>query len=259
MALEMAARACVGVAKAFLGAARALEMAAPACLVIAKALEMAARARWASLGRSKSLLRLAQVCSASLERSNWQLEPARLHGGARNGSSSLLGFAGAREIAAQACLASMESSNSRSGPLGLAGALDLAARARSASRGRSTGQGLTKTNRTRQASGQACSETLRWAGPRMLVALNTETSILRALNARVRTRIVYICIGMLRLCYIHILILLLLSCCICCLGVHNMWQVTLRRLCLSFVFVCEFVYQVGASCWYRVGAGCTSI
>ena len=74
-------------------------------------------------------------------------------------------------------------------PLGLAGALDLAARARSASLGRSTGQSLTKTNRTRQASGQAYSETLRWAGPRMLVALNTETSILRALNARVRTSI----------------------------------------------------------------------
>ena len=74
-------------------------------------------------------------------------------------------------------------------PLGLAGALDLAARARSASLGRSTGQSLTKTNRTRQASGQAYSETLRWAGPRMLAALNTETSILRALNARVRTSI----------------------------------------------------------------------
>ena len=74
-------------------------------------------------------------------------------------------------------------------PLGLAGALDLAARARSASLGRSTGQSLTKANRTRQASGQAYSETLRWAGPRMLVALNTETSILRALNARVRTSI----------------------------------------------------------------------
>ena len=66
-----------------------------------------------------------------------------------------------------------------------AGALDLAAR-RSASLGRSTGQSLTKTNRTRHASGQAYSETLRWAGPQMLVALNTETSILRALNARVR-------------------------------------------------------------------------
>ena len=36
-------------------------------------------------------------------------------------------------------------------------------------------------------TGQAYSETLRWAGPRMPVALNTETNILRALNARVRT------------------------------------------------------------------------
>ena len=74
-------------------------------------------------------------------------------------------------------------------PLGLAGALELAARARSASLGRSTGQSLTKTNRTRQASGQAYSETLRWAGPQMLAALNTETSILRAWYARVRTSI----------------------------------------------------------------------
>ena len=37
-------------------------------------------------------------------------------------------------------------------PLGLAGALELAARARLASVGRSTGQSLTKTNRTRQAT-----------------------------------------------------------------------------------------------------------
>ena len=36
---------------------------------------------------------------------------------------------------------------------------------------------------------QAYSETLRWAGPRMPVALNTETNILRAWNARVRTSI----------------------------------------------------------------------
>jgi hypothetical protein len=56
----------------------------------------------ASLGRSKSLLWLA--------RPRW---------GARNGRSSLLGFAGASEIAAQAC------------SVGLAGALDSAAQAHS--------------------------------------------------------------------------------------------------------------------------------
>ena len=55
--------------------------------------------------------------------------------------------------------------------------------------GRSSPLGLTKTNRTRQATGQAYSETLRRAGPRMRVALNTETNILRAWNARVRTNI----------------------------------------------------------------------
>ena len=71
--------------------------------------------------------------------------------------------------------------------LGLAGAFELAARALSASLGRSTGQSRTKTNRTR--TGQAYSETLRRAGPRMPVALNTETNILRAWNARVRTSI----------------------------------------------------------------------
>ena len=86
------------------------------------------------------------ACSASLGRSNWPLEPARRRWGARNalgrsksllrparrrwsaqigrsaslgcrnGRSSLLGFAGAGEIAAQA---------------GLAGALDIAAQAHS--------------------------------------------------------------------------------------------------------------------------------
>ena len=56
----------------------------------------------------------------------------------------------------------------RSSPLGLAGALYR------------TEPHENEPNQT----GQAYSETLRWAGPPMPVALNTETNILRALNAR---------------------------------------------------------------------------
>ena len=64
----------------------------------------------------------------------------------------------------------------RSSPLDIAGALNR------------TEPNENEPNQT----GQAYSETLRGAGPRMPVALNTETNLLRALNARVRTSI-YIC------------------------------------------------------------------
>jgi hypothetical protein len=95
---------------------------------IAGAFEMAARAPSASLGRSKWPHEPARLrrggrnrCSgpleASLEHSHEQLESARPRWGVRNGRSSSRGFAGAVEIAAQAY------------SVGLAGELDSAAQA----------------------------------------------------------------------------------------------------------------------------------
>ena len=79
-------------------------------------------------------------------------------------------------VALRARSASLGRSNSPLEPLGLAGALDR------------TEPNENEPNQT----GQAYSETLRRAGPRMPVALNSETNILRAWNARVRTIYIYI-------------------------------------------------------------------
>ena len=84
----------------------------------------------------------ARTRSAPLGRSKWPLEPARLRWGARNGRSNPLGSAGALET------------NLRLSPLCFAVAIDFADQV------------------------QAYPETLYWAGPRMPVALNTETTIL---------------------------------------------------------------------------------
>ena len=65
-ALEMAARACPG-------AARALKIAARACLGVARALEMAARPAWVPTGRSKWPLGPARVPPG---RSKWLLRHA---------------------------------------------------------------------------------------------------------------------------------------------------------------------------------------
>ena len=82
----------------------------------------------------------------------------------------------------------------RSSPLGFAGALDR------------TEPNENEPNQT----GQAYSETLRRAGPRMPVALNTETNILRAWNARVRTSIniyiyIYICMYIILLIHMYLI------------------------------------------------------
>ena len=164
----------------------------------------------------------ARARSAPLGRSRWPLEPARLRWGARNGRSNSLGSARALEIARPGWsktphLPTFPSSST----LGSSGALDMAARARSAPLGRS--KWPLELARLRQGArncsawlleniapadvsefeparlrwgarhwrssplGSAGPETLHWAGPRMPVALNTETNILCAWYARVRS------------------------------------------------------------------------
>jgi hypothetical protein len=87
------------------------KLATRACFGVAGALEIAARARSASTWPLEVAARNGRS-AASLEHSNWPLEPVRPRWGARNGRASLLGFAGASEIDAQACSASLERSNS---------------------------------------------------------------------------------------------------------------------------------------------------
>ena len=116
--------------------------------------------------------------SARLGRSKWPLELTRLRQGARNGCSN-----------------SLELARTRSAPPGRSKLLGLAARkhrtcqrfrvrGRSAPLGRSTlalePARLRWGARNRRSSplGSAGPETLHWAGPRMPVALNTETNIL---------------------------------------------------------------------------------
>ena len=141
------------------------------------------RRRWGArngrsspLGSAGALETTARTRSAPLGRSKWPLEPARLRWGARNGSSSPLGSAGALEMAARTRSALLGRSkwtleparlrwgarHGRSSPLGSAEAL---------------GQTEPNENKPNQ-TGQAYPETLHWAGPRMPVALNTETNIL---------------------------------------------------------------------------------
>ena len=137
--------------------------------------------------------------SAPLERSKRPLEAARLHQGARDGRSSQLGSARALEMAARASSAPLGRSKwpleparlrwgDRKMPLELA-RLCQAARNCSAWLLENTAPadvseveparlGWDARHWRSSPLGSPGPETLHWAGPRMLVALNTETNML---------------------------------------------------------------------------------
>ena len=128
------------------------------------------------LGSTGPLKMAARARSDSLGRSERPLEPARLHWGAQSGRSNWLGSAKVLEIARPGCSKTLHlptwlhwgARHWRSRPLGSA--------------------------RTRSSNplGSAGPETLHWAGPRMPVALNTETNIL--VHGMHGSALVYICI-----------------------------------------------------------------
>ena len=152
-----------------LGSARALEIARPGW---SKTLHLPTFPSSSTLGSSGALDMAARARSAALGRSKWPLELARTRS-ALPGRSKLLGLAARKH-----CTRRRFRVRARSAPLGRSTLTLEPARLRRVAR-----------NRGSSPLGSAGPETLHWAGPRMPVALNTETNILRAWYARVRPSI----------------------------------------------------------------------
>ena len=150
-----------------LDSARALEIARPGCW---KTLHLPTFPTSSPLGSAGALEMAARTHSAPPGRSKWLLELARTRS-APPGRSKLLGLAARKHRTCRRFRV-----RGRSAPLGRSTLALEPARLRWGAR-----------NRRSSPLGSAGPETLHWAGPRMPVALNTDTNLLRAWNARVRT------------------------------------------------------------------------